>query len=141
MYQDVVITQEEAITHLFFHCCLKDGEYTTDELNALSEKIVVGGLNKTLNFTEEMQKYKTYYGSITDDATYLNYLVQLIRPTNELAIYSYCVELCLSDSVFAIQEESLLQKIGNALSIDETDQAVARKLMMQRNIVETQQLF
>lgn len=141
MYQDSVTTQEEALTHLFFHCCLKDGEYTTDELNVLSEKIVKGGLNKDLNFTEEMQKYKAYHSSITNDDVYLGYLVKLIRPTNELAIYSYCVELCLSDAVFAAAEESLLTKIGNALDISETDQLVARKLMLQRNIVETGKLF
>jgi hypothetical protein len=141
MYQDVVLTQEEAITHLFFHCCLKDGEYTTEELNTLSEKIVIGGLNKELNFKNEMQKYKGYYRSITDDDAYLNHLVQVIRPTNELALYSYCVELCLSDSVFAVQEESLLNKIRQALSIDAEASAVILKLILQRNIVETQKLF
>ncbi len=141
MFQQAVTTQEEAITHLFFHCCLKDGEYTTDELNALSDRIVRSGLNKNMNFKDEMQKYKAYYRNISDDEAYLDFLVQTIRPTNELALFSYCVELCLSDAQFAIQEEALLKRIAKALSIEETESAVILKMVLQRNIVETQKLF
>ncbi len=141
MYQDKVTTREEALSHLFFHCCLKDAEYTTEELNALSEKMVIGGLNDDLNFTEEMQKYKSYFGAIENDEAYINYLVHLIQPANNLALYSYCVELCLSDSVFAQQEETLLLKIGAALDVENSEQSTINKLIVQRNIVEVQKLF
>jgi uncharacterized tellurite resistance protein B-like protein len=141
MYQDLITGQEEAITHLFFHCCLKDGEYTTAELNKLSDKIVSAGLNKELNFKDEMQKYKSYYKSIEDDEAYLEYLVQVISPVNELALYSYCIELCLSDAVFAAQEESLLKRLAHVLQIEDEECNAVLKLMTQRNVVETQKLF
>ena len=141
MYQEAVRTGAEALTHLFFHCCLKDGEYTRTELNTLSDKIVVTGLDKQLNFRDEMQRYKSYYPNITSDDDYITYLVSLIKPVNELALYSYCVELCISDAVFGAEEEQLLKRIGNAFGIDPTVQESCRKLMVQRNVIETRKLF
>lgn len=141
MYQEAVRTGAEALTHLFFHCCLKDKEYTRTELNTLSDKIVATGLDKQLNFKDEMQRYKSYYPAITSDEAYISYLVNLIKPVHELALYSYCVELCISDSVFAAEEEQLLARIGNAFGIDAAAQETCRKLMIQRNVIETSKLF
>ena len=141
MYQEAVRTGAEALTHLFFHCCLKDGEYTRTELNTLSDKIVATGLDKQLNFRDEMQRYKSYYPSIASDEAYISYLVNLIKPVNQLALYSYCIELCISDSVFAAEEVQLLSRIGNAFGIGTAVQETCRALMIERNVIETRKLF
>ncbi len=141
MYKDIVSTQDEALSHLFFHCCLKDGEFSSEEVKAVSEKIVDAGLNNELNFKEEIIKYKNYHLTITDEAEYISYLAKLIRPTNELALFSYCVELCLSDASIGINEEALLSVIATSLDIDESAQTTIKNLMVQRKIVDTQKIY
>ena len=141
MYKDIVSTQDEALSHLFFHCCLKDGEFSSAEVKAVSEKIVDAGLNHELNFKEEIIKYKDYYPAITNENEYINYLVKLIRPTNELALFSYCVELCLSDAEIGANEETLLSGIAKSLDIDELAQTTIKNLMVQRKIVDTQKIY
>lgn len=141
MYQDEVKTRDQALSHLFFHCCLQDGEYTKEELQLLSEKIVVGGLNQHLNFKEEIIKYRAYYNDITDQASYIQYLLQLINPVNSLAIYSYCVELCLSDANISKAEGDLLQLIGAGLSLTDTEQSITNVVVLQRKQVETEKHY
>lgn len=141
MYQEIVSTQDEALSHLFFHCCLKDGEFSSAEVSAVSEKIVDAGLNTDLNFKDEIIKYKSYRSAITDETEYINYLVKLIRPTNELALFSYCVELCLSDAEIGINEEALLTVIATSLEIDESAQTTIKNLSVQRKIVDTQKIY
>jgi uncharacterized tellurite resistance protein B-like protein len=141
MYQDVINTQDEALSHLFFHCCLKDGEFSPSEIKAVSEKIVDAGLNSDLNFKDEIIKYKGYYTSITDETEYLTFLVKLIRPINDLALFSYCVELCLSDASIGAKEEALLSAIAKSLDLNEQDQTTVKNLMVQRKIVDTQKIY
>ncbi len=141
MYQDEIKTRDQAISHLFFHCCLQDGEYTPEELKLLSEKIVVGGLNQHLDFKEEIIKYRAYYNDIDDQGAYIQFLVQKINPVNSLAIYSYCVELCLSDAAISKEEGKLLQLIGSSLSLTDTDQSIANTLVLQRRQVETEKIY
>jgi hypothetical protein len=141
MYQDDIKTRDQAVSHLFFHCCLRDGEYTTEELQLLSDRIVVGGLNQHLNFKEEIIKYRSYYNDIGDETSYIQFLVEMINPVNSLAIYSYCVELCLSDTIINREEGLLLQLIGSSLSLTETEQSIANALVLQRRQVETEKLY
>jgi uncharacterized tellurite resistance protein B-like protein len=141
MYQNTVTTQEQALSHLFFHCCFKDGAFKNAELKNISDKLVTVGLHADLNFKNEVIAYQSYRNDITDEKDYLQYLVQLIRPTNELALYSYCLELCLSDSLLDSTEESLLTNLAAVLDINEAEKNSTQKLMVQRNIVENQKLF
>lgn len=140
MYKDAITTQEEALTHLFFHCCFKDDTFNEAELKAIADKLVLVGLHQNLNFKEEVVKYRTYRPQLENEQTYLEYLLQLIRPTNELALYSYCVELCLGDAILGAGEEKLLKQIAQLLELDEVQESI-NKLMIQRKIVETQKLF
>ena len=98
MYADKIKTQDEAICHLFFHCCLKDGRFTESEINSVSDLFVKAGFHGKLNFKDEIIKYRSYDTTITDDGAYIRHLLGLIKPANELALYSYCVELCLGDA-------------------------------------------
>jgi len=140
-YQQAVDTQEAAISHLFFHCCFNDNEFTDAELKAVSDKLVTAGLHTNLNFKEEVIKYRSYRLELTDEEAYLQHLVSLIRPTNELALYSYCLELCLGDGFLGPTEEAMLRRLGATLDIEEPQQEVISKLMVQRHVVETQKLF
>ena len=140
MYQQLITSQEEALSHLYFHCCFKDDTFNNDELKAISDKLVAAGLHNNLSFKDEVVKYRTYRPELTNEKEYLQFLMQLIRPTNELALYSYCVELCLGDALLGQGEEALLNRIAEILDITE-QQEVINKLMIQRKIVETQKLF
>jgi uncharacterized tellurite resistance protein B-like protein len=140
MYTDVIKAQEQAICHLFFHCCLKDGVFSDPELTAVSSRLVDIGLYKQLDFKDEVLKYQSYKASIVDDTRYLEFLIKMIVPVNTLALFSYCVELILSDSTLDAGEESLLTRIGNLLELDPVDQAVTRKLMAERKVVTSDQI-
>jgi uncharacterized tellurite resistance protein B-like protein len=141
MYTEKIKTQDEAICHLFFHCCLKDGRFTETEIDTVSELLVRAGFHGKLNFKDEIIKYRSYDTTITDDAAYVRYLISLIKPANELALYSYCVELCFGDAELSLTEENLLNEIARALEISIEEQAVITKLTAERKVVETQKLF
>ncbi|MGZ5191760.1 MAG: tellurite resistance TerB family protein [Flavisolibacter sp.] len=141
MYKNYVTTQEEAICHLFFHCCLKDGSFQEQELDQISSKIIALGLRPELNVKEEVIHYTTYKTEIKDENEYLQYLINLINPVNGLALYSYCLELMLSDSSFELSEEVVTDKIATLLEVDENQREIITKLMAQRNVVETDKLF
>ncbi len=112
MYNDYITTQNEAICHLFLHCCYKDGKFSHDEVDTVSAKFVDLQIHKDLNFKEELEHYKSYQVDMSDEEQYLNYMIKLINPVHDLALYSYCVELCLSDGLLSTEEESLLKKIS-----------------------------
>src|SRR5687768_11158452 len=127
MYKEYVTTQEEALCHLFFHCCLKDGIFEEPELDQVSAKIVSLGLRSTLSIKEEVIHYTTYKPSIIQETEYLEHLVRLINPVNDLALYSYCIELMLSDSSFDLAEEILTDKIAEVLKIEQAERQVIKK--------------
>jgi uncharacterized tellurite resistance protein B-like protein len=140
MYTTEVRSQEQAICHLFFHCCLKDGTFSDDELTEVSAKMVDVGLYKQLDFKQEIQRYKAYGESIINDTPYLEFLVNMITPVNTLALYSYCVELVLSDSTLSPEEESLLTKIAGLLDIPDEEQSVTKRLMAQRRVIKAEKI-
>jgi uncharacterized tellurite resistance protein B-like protein len=140
MYQNYITSQDEAVCHLFLHCCFKDGNFSQDEINTVASKFVDLQIHKDLNFKEELQHYKTYKTGMQDEAEFLQYLFKLINPVQNLALYSYCVELCLSDQQLSIEEESLLTKLAELLDIDEEKNAID-KLMTQRRAVEIEKIF
>lgn len=140
MYQDYITSQDEAVCHLFLHCCFKDGNFSQDEINTVASKFVDLQIHKDLNFKEELQHYKTYKTGMQNEAEFLQYLFKLINPVQNLALYSYCVELCLSDQQLSIEEESLLTKLAELLDIDEGKNAID-KLMTQRRAVEIEKIF
>jgi uncharacterized tellurite resistance protein B-like protein len=65
----------------------------------------------------------------------------LIHPVNELALYSYCFELVLSDTFLEEQEEKLLEKVASIMEIDVSEQLTIQKLMLQRKVVQTQKII
>jgi hypothetical protein len=141
MYTTVVKTSDIALCHLFLHCCFKDGQFTEAEIDEVSGKFVELGLNKDLNFKDQLHNYKLYRNTITDEANYIKFLIQLINPTNEAALYSYCIELGLSDSSFDFSEKKLMETLGTVLELNESEQSIIQKLMVQRKVVETQKFF
>ena len=140
MYNDYITTQNEAICHLFLHCCYKDGKFSHDEVDSVSQKFVDLQIHKDLNFKEELEHYKSYKVDLTNEDEYLNYLIKLINPVHDLALYSYCVELCLSDGLLSVEEESVLKKISTILDIGE-EQSTVDNLITQRKAVELEKIF
>jgi hypothetical protein len=140
MYNDYITTQNEAICHLFLHCCYKDGRFSHDEVDTVSQKFVDLQIHKDLNFKEELEHYKAYQVDMPDEEQYLNYIIKLINPVHDLALYSYCVELCLGDELLSAEEESLLKKIAAVLEIGE-EQSTIDNLITQRKAVELEKIF
>ena len=140
MYNDYITTQNEAICHLFLHCCYKDGRFSHEEVDTVSQKFVDLQIHKDLNFKEELAHYKSYQVDMTNEDEYLSYIIKLVNPVHDLALYSYCVELCLSDGLLSAEEESLLKKIGAALEIGE-EQSTIDNLITQRKAVELEKIF
>ena len=137
MYQTLVTTQNQALCHLFFHCCMKDGEFEEAELNQISEKLVILGLDKDLDFKNEVIQYRRYKPMLNDEKTYLQHLIYLISPVNELALFSYCIEMMISDGLLEMSEETLADNIADILMIEPAAREAIMKLEMQRKVIET----
>jgi hypothetical protein len=141
MYTSIVNNQDQALCHLFFHCCLEDEQFTNAEMDDLSGKLVSLGLSTKVNIKEELVSYRSYKPAITDEQVYIRYLLQLIKPVNELALYSYCVELCVDDPLLDAREEALLMKVAEELEIPAEDAGIVNRLIAQRKAVELQKIF
>jgi len=141
MYTGLLKDPEEGVCHLFYYCCMKDGEFKESELNLISDKLVSLELQKKLNFKDEMQKYKSYQSSITDEETYLNYLISIIKPASTLALLSWCIELCISDGRVSFEEEQLLYRVARLLNIGEAEKELMQRLMIQRSNVLVKKAF
>lgn len=141
MYNSIVNNQDQALVHLFFHCCLEDNDFTQPEMEDLSGKLVVLGLNSRLNIKDELITYRSYRSDIPDEQLYIRFLLQLIKPVNDLALYSWCMELCIDDPTLDAREEALLHKISVELGIDNIDATVIRTLVAQRKAVELKKIF
>jgi hypothetical protein len=141
MYTGLIKASEEGIVHLFYYCCMKDGKFDEPELNNISDKLVTLGLQKKLNFKDEMRKFKSYQNSITDEDIYLSYLISIIKSDNNLALLSWCIELCAANGNIGAEEGQLLARIGNLLNIGDTEQDLIQRLMVQRATVLAQKTF
>ncbi len=140
-YASVVDNRDQALVHLFFHCCLEDNRFTEPEMEDLSAKLVLLGIPPKMNIKEELIGYRRYKPSITDEQIYIRYLFDLIKPVNELALYSYCVELVLDDQFLDAREEALLAKIAEELELEKQEAATINRLVSQRKAVEMQKIF
>jgi len=141
MYSTIVNSQDQALCHLFFHCCLKDDRFSETEMEDLSGKLVSLGLRNKINIKDELVSYRSYRSAVADEQVYIRWLLGLIKPVNELALYSYCVELCIDDPLLDAREEALLVKIGAELEIPTTDSLTINRLIAQRKAVEIQKIF
>ncbi|WP_177193740.1 TerB family tellurite resistance protein [Niastella yeongjuensis] len=120
---------------------MKDGKFDEPELNNISDKLVSIDLQKKLNFKDEMRKFKSYQNSITDEDVYLQYLISIIKSNNNLALLSWCIELCAADGEINEEEKLLLVRIGNMLNIGDTEQDLIQRLMAQRRNVLLEKEF
>jgi len=141
MYNTFIDTADKAVCHLFLHCCFRDGSFSEAEIDAVSAKFVTLGLQKDLNFKDELVHYRSYRDAIADERQYIEDLIKQINPTNELALFSYCLELGLSDNALEFEEEELLKIIGTVLQIDAAEQEIARKIFLQRQVVVANKFF
>lgn len=143
MYTNVVNSQDQALCHLFFHCCLEDDQFTEAEMDNLSGKLVTLGLQPKVHIKDELISYRSYKPAITseNEKAYLAWLIQRIQPVNELALYSYCVELCISDPTLDAREDSFLTQLAEILGIQPDTATTIEKLMAQRRAVELQKVF
>ena len=141
MYNTYINTADKALCHLFLHCCFRDGDFSEAEIDNVSAKFVTLGLQKELNFKDELVHYRTYKNTIINEQQYVQDLVAQINPTSELALFSYCLELGLSDNALELAEEEFLKTLGTILQIDAPQQETLRKVFLQRQLVAANKFF
>lgn len=141
MYQQYITSSDQALVHLAFHCCLKDGNLQESELDFLSSTFVSKGLNKSLDLKEEIQHYRTYAASIKDEADFLHFLLETIAPKNKLALFAFCTEIIYRDGNISIAEEVLLNKIASLLYIKDNENLTIQNLIAEMNAVEKRNAF
>ena len=139
-YDKQVLSQDQALCHLLFHCCFKDGQFDENEIDKVSEIFVEFNLQHDLDFTREVRSYKDYVLDVSDEQAYVDFLLQRIAPVNELALFSWCLELTLSDGNLSVEEELLLDKIANTMEISNEDREVVKRLMIQRSVVLSEKI-
>ena len=112
-------------------------------MDNLSGKLVTLGLQPKVHIKDELISYRSYKPAITseNEKAYLAWLIQRIQPVNELALYSYCVELCISDPTLDAREDSFLTLLAEILGIQPDTATTIEKLMAQRRAVELQKVF
>ncbi|HET6255122.1 MAG TPA: hypothetical protein VFE32_13660 [Puia sp.] len=140
-YLLTVDSQDQALCHLFFHCCMEDEQFTASELDDLSAKLTLLGLPPRIDIRKELIAYLAYKPSIRDEQVYIRYLLRLIQPVNELALYSYCTELLLDDPTLDPREDALLTKIAAELDLPAGEATLINRLIAQRKAVEIKKIF
>jgi len=141
MYQSIVRTPDEALCHLFLHCCMQDGSLKGQEADLAADRIVRLNIHKNVDIKTETRRYVEYLSSIANQEDYIKFLVRIITPVNPLALYSYCVELCLGDNHMEVAEDQTLAKIGSALLLTSEEQQAVQKLLVQRKVIEAENIF
>lgn len=141
MYQDQIKSPDQALVHLAFHCCLKDGELHDKELEMISSAFVAKGLNKALDIKQEMQFYQNYYRTIKDETGYLIFLTQSIAPKYRMALFAFCAEIIYRDGNISLSEEVLLNKIADLLYVKDQENLAVQRLITELNAVEKANSF
>ena len=141
MYQEQVTDKNKALIHLFLHCCMKDKDFSADEVRTVSDMIVETGLHDQHNLTDEVKHYKEYASAIKDETVYLDFLIRLIKPRNRLALLSFCIELFVSDRQVTLSEEVLISKIAALLYVGRPEQETLETLITQLNEVRRNKTF
>lgn len=140
-YVPIVDQPDQALCHLFFHCCLEDEQFTASELDGLSARLVGLGVPPRIDIKKELISYLAYKPAIRDEQIFIRYMFRLISPVNELALYSYCTELLLDDPVSDPRKSALLKKIAAELNLTREEVQLVNLLIAQRKAVASRKIF
>ncbi|HEV7334314.1 MAG TPA: hypothetical protein VGN63_24995 [Flavisolibacter sp.] len=136
MYRERINTPDQALVHLAFHCCLKDGELQDEELDLIATSFVAKGVNKQLDLKEEMKTYQSYSRKITDETTYLIFLIRAIDPLYKMALFAFCAEIVYRNNRVSFGEEILLHKLAGLLHVSEAESHAVQRLINELYQVE-----
>lgn len=141
MYREAINSADQALVHLAFHCCLKDGELQEEELDLIATSFVAKGVNKSLDLKEEMRSYQSYYKKISDESTYLIFLIRAIDPLYKMALFAFCAEIVYRNNRVSFGEEILLNKLAGLLYISEAENTAVQRLINEMYQVENANRF
>lgn len=141
MYKELIRTPDQALVHLAVHCCLKDGDLQSEELDFMATTFVAKGLNKNLNLKEEMAHYQSYRPVIKDETAYLDFLLDTIQPFHKLALFAFCAEIIYRNGRVSFSEEVLLGRMASLLYVTEEQSNVIQQLITELNEVEQRNAF
>lgn len=141
MYREAINSADQALVHLAFHCCLKDGELQEEELDLIATSFVAKGVNKSLDLKEEMRSYQSYFRKITDETTFLIFLIRAIDPLYRMALFAFCAEIVYRNNRVSFGEEILLNKLAGLLYINEAENTAVQRLINEMYQVENANRF
>jgi uncharacterized tellurite resistance protein B-like protein len=130
------MNSEQAICHLFFHIAMQDGKFDEPEVDFIAAKVVSLGLRPDIDFKKEVSEYLQSRNDWNDNQAYLEYIISSIKPVNMLALFSWCVEICLMDELITVAEEQLLIQLAEVLAISEEQHTTIVDLMVERKAAD-----
>ena len=130
------MNSEQALCHLFFHFSNQDGQFDEAEIDLIAAKVITLGMGSNIDFKKEVGEYIQSRKEWGDNRAYLEYLVSIIKPVNILALFSWCIEICLADNLISIGEEQLLNHLANVLSIEDTQRDTIRDVLVERKVAD-----
>lgn len=141
MYREKIRSADQALVHLAYHCCLKDGEMQAEELDLIAASFVAKGVNKDLDLKEEMKVYQSYANDLRDETTYLIFLISTISPKYKLALFAFCADIVYRNHQVTMGEEILLHKLAGLLYISETESTTLQRFIHEMYLVEKANQF
>ncbi len=141
MYREKISSADQALVHLAYHCCLKDGEMQPEELDLIATSFVAKGVNKNLDLKEEMKAYQSYAKDLTDETTFLIFLISTISPKYKLALFAFCADIIYRNHQVTMGEEILLHKLAGLLYITETESTTLQRFIHEMYLVEKANQF
>ncbi|NTS41213.1 TerB family tellurite resistance protein [Flavisolibacter sp. BT320] len=141
MYREKIYSADQALVHLAYHCCLKDGEMQPEELDLIATSFVAKGVNKNLDLKEEMKAYQSYAKDLTDETTFLIFLISTISPKYKLALFAFCADIIYRNHQVTMGEEILLHKLAGLLYITETESTTLQRFIHEMYLVEKANQF
>ena len=135
------MSPDQALCHLFFHCCARDGRFEEREIDYVAAKFVDLGTNRGLDFRNEVLRYNEERKKSADDREYITQIIRIINPVNTLALFSWCVEICLSDELISLDEDQLLDIIASVLKIAENEKELVKAVMVERKAVQLKKII
>ena len=135
------MTADQALCHLFFHFARQDGQFDEAEIDFIAAKTVALGLQTSIDFKTEVGQYIQSRKEWTDNRAYYEYIVLIIKPVNKLAVFSWCVEICLMDELITVEEEQLLDQLANVLEIEDAQRDTIKDLLVERKAADLNKTY
>lgn len=142
LYQQVVLSREQAYCHLLLYFSLfEDETFKGEETYQVFSILKLYPVTAKVNFAEEVILFFEYKASIKDIKTYFTYLVRLVATEEKLPIFFNATQVALSDRIFSDEDQIALDVLGDVLGITTTQRDVIADLAMSERKLKIKESF